>query len=61
MRRAADRLDPNGAPRRTHLGFTFEPGRGLVVNDKSQGCPLWYYGMDSYERAHAESASSLRK
>lgn len=52
LRRIADRLDHRGAPKATHLSFTFEPGRGLVVNEDGRGCRLWYLGDDEYAKAH---------
>lgn len=55
LRYLADHIDPAGAPRRMSYNFTFERGTGIVFNDCNQGCPLWYLGTDSYERAHDES------
>lgn len=60
MRKWADRVDPDGAPRYTGLSFTFEQGQGLVVNDEQRGCSLWYLGLDSYDRAHTESRTEER-
>ena len=55
LRRIADRIDRHGAPKGTHLSFTFERGTGVVVRKDGRGCPLWYYGDDDYERAYDES------
>ena len=52
LRLWADLIDWQGAPKQTHLSFTFESGRGVVVNEDSRGCPLWYYGDHDYELAH---------
>ena len=54
MRRLADRIDPDGAPRYTGYGFTFEPRRGIQFHADGRGCPLWYLGKADYERAHTE-------
>lgn len=51
LRHLADRLDPEGAPRRTHWSFTFERGRGGVFREDGRGCPVWYYGRADYDRA----------
>jgi len=62
LRTLADRIDPEGAPRRTNLSFTFEDYKGIVVDmDGRRGCPLWYYGMADYERAHAESQMNAKE
>lgn len=55
MRKWADRLDYQGAPKRTHLSFTFENRQGIKVRQDAKGCPLWYYGKADYERAHVEA------
>lgn len=55
LRYWADRIDRHGAPKRTHLSFTFEHGRGLVVRGDQRGCPIWYYGDEDYQRAHTEA------
>jgi hypothetical protein len=55
LRRLADRIDDANAPRSTSHSFTFEAGRGFVVNDRGRGCPLWYMGDADYDRAHAEA------
>lgn len=57
LRRIADRLDWEGAPKRTNLRFTFENKRGIVVRENGPGCPLWYYGESDYMRAHSEAES----
>lgn len=58
LRRLADHIDYRGAPRHTHLSFTFEYGVGLVVHDDGRGCHLWYLGMDEYERAHLDGGEA---
>lgn len=55
LRCLADRIDPAHAPRGLGRWFTFERGRGLVVNEEERGCRLWYMGDASYERAHTEA------
>jgi hypothetical protein len=55
LRKWADRIDPDGAPRHLGRSFTFEHGRGLVFREDGRGCPLWYLGKDDYERAHTEA------
>lgn len=55
LRRWADRIDHHGAPRALGRSFTFEPGRGIVFHEDSKtGCPLYYLGMDDYDRAHRD-------
>lgn len=58
MRKWADWIDGHGAPRSTGYTFTFETGKGLVIREDGRGCRLWYYGMDDYKKAHAESDSA---
>lgn len=56
LRRAADRLDPAGCPRRmSSASFTFEEDEGIRFRDDGRGCPLWYLGEDDYRRAHDEA------
>jgi hypothetical protein len=52
LRRHADRIDPDGAPRRTSWYFTQEDGWGTVFNQDGRGCPLYYYGLADYALAH---------
>lgn len=59
MRRTADRIDHEGAPKAMPLSFTIEPGRGIVVHRShgvpaGPGCPLWALNDDDYQRAHTE-------
>jgi hypothetical protein len=61
LRRFADRIDRDGAPKAIGLSFTFEPGRGVVVHGQAgihrigqPGCPLYYLNDQDYLRAHAE-------
>lgn len=55
LRTLADRVDPDGAPRHMSYSFTFEDREGIRFRDDGKGCPLWYLGGGSYERAHAEA------
>ena len=56
LRRWADRIDHHGAPRAMGRSFTFEPGRGIVFHEGSKtGCPIYYLGMDDYEKAHRDA------
>jgi hypothetical protein len=57
MRRWADRLDDDGAPRRMGFSFTFEEGVGICFRDDDRGCPMWYLGRDDYERAFTETGT----
>lgn len=57
MRRWADRIDREHAPRATGYSFTFEPRRGVVFNDAGRGCPVWYLSDDDYAKAHAEAVN----
>jgi hypothetical protein len=59
LRRIADRIDYAGAPKALGLCFTFEPHRGLVINDRGTGCRLWYLGDQEYEKAHSEAGGDL--
>jgi hypothetical protein len=60
FRKWADRLDNEGAPKRTSWSFTFEEGWGAVFNQAGRGCPLYYFGQDDYERAHAEQLAESK-
>lgn len=56
MRTWADRIDPHGAPRQmSQMTFTFEIHEGIVIRNDNRGCPLWYLGRESYERAFNEA------
>lgn len=56
LRRIADRLDDDGAPKgMSCYSFTFENGEGIRFRDDGRGCPLWHLGKDDYERAHTEA------
>lgn len=54
-RRLADRIDHQGAPKLSHLTFTFEDGVGIVFRDDGHGCRLAWLGDGEYERAHEEA------
>jgi len=60
MRRAADRIDREGAPKVTHCSFTFERGRGIVFHEDGRGCRIAYLGDDEYRRAHHPEPSTPR-
>jgi hypothetical protein len=55
LRRLADAIDYEGAPRPTHWSFTYEAGRGPVFWENGPGCLLWYVGAD-YLKAYDEAA-----
>lgn len=55
MRKMADRLDYEGAPKLTEWSFTFERGRGQVFREDGKGCRLAYLDDAEYKRAHAEA------
>ena len=57
LRTLADRIDHEGAPKRTCWSLTFEDGKGAVFNQDGRGCP-WYLGDESYERAHKEAGAA---
>lgn len=59
LRRIADRLDRPGAPKATHVSFTFEEHVGIVFRDDGRGCRLWYLGDADYERAHDQAGPAL--
>lgn len=58
LRRVADRIDYQGAPRGTGFSFTIETGEGLRVREDGKGCGLWYLGNAEYDRAHTEADSA---
>ncbi|WP_141216690.1 MULTISPECIES: hypothetical protein [Nocardiaceae] len=35
--------------------FTFEPHVGVVFRDDGRGCPVAYFGSETYDRAHTEA------
>lgn len=55
LRRCADRISPESAPRSLGHSFTFEDREGIRFRDDQRGCPLWYLGEDDYEQAHTEA------
>lgn len=59
LRRTADRIDYEGAPKCTGWSFTFVEGLGVQFNQDRRGCPLWYFGDRDYERAHDEAEVPL--
>ena len=60
LRRWADRLHHESAPKCTHLTFTFETGEGIRFREDGRGCRIWYYGDADYERAHTEADTASR-
>lgn len=61
LRTIADRIDPAGAPRRTHWTFTIEHGEGIRWREDGRGCPVWYLGSADYDRAHDEAETSWKR
>lgn len=60
LRRYADRIDHENAPRyASPYSFTFERKRGIVLRSDGRGCPLAYLDPDDYDRAHAEADAPL--
>lgn len=59
LRRLADRIDDNGAPRAIGWWFTIEDGEGIRFRQDGRGCRLWYLGNGDYKRAHAEADFAL--
>jgi hypothetical protein len=57
MRKYADRIDYEGAPKCTGWSFTFEPHEGIRFREDGHGCRLWYLGDADYARAHDEADS----
>ncbi len=55
LRRWADRISYETAPRAIGWSFTFEDGEGIRFRVYGKGCPLWYLGEDDHERAHTEA------
>ncbi len=57
LRRFADRIDGEHAPRPVPLSFTIEPRLGITVHDvhPRPGCPLYYISDDDWNRAHTET------
>ena len=55
LRKYADRIDHAGAPKATHVRFTYEDRVGMVFRDDGRGCRLWYLGDADHERAHTEA------
>ena len=55
LRRLADRIDHEGAPKAIGWSFTFERGEGIRFRDDGRGALLWYFGDMSYELAHTEA------
>lgn len=58
LRRLADRIDYEGAPKCMSWSFTIEQREGIRFRQDGRGCPLWYLGNADYERAHDEADSA---
>jgi hypothetical protein len=61
MRKWADRMDPDGAPRYIGFSYTFERYRGIVFREDGRGCRLWYLGEKDHDRAWADSGNLPEK
>ena len=59
LRKMADRIGPNGAPRITNYSFTYEKGEGIRFRDDGRGCTVVYYGHDEYARSHTEADNTI--
>lgn len=55
LRYAADRIDYAGAPKGSHIAFTFEERTGIVFRDDGRGCRVWHLSDADYEKAHTEA------
>jgi hypothetical protein len=61
LRRIAERLDRDGAPKRSAVSFTFERGIGIVTHLDGRGCPLWNLRDADYMRAFTEADDPVRR
>lgn len=59
LRRWADRIDYEGAPRLMGWTFTFETGEGIRFRQDERGCRLAYLGNVEYAKAHTEADSEV--
>lgn len=66
LRRWADRIDPQHAPRKSGYSYTVERGtparrnpNGIAVHLDGTGCPFWTMPGDR-ERAYTEAATDWR-
>lgn len=55
LRFLADRIDRAGAPRASHITFTFEERTGIVFREDGRGCRVWHLSDADYEKAHDEA------
>jgi hypothetical protein len=55
LRTIADRIDYAGAPKGSHITFTFEERTGIVFRDDGRGCRVWHLSDADYEKAHTEA------
>lgn len=58
MRKWADRIDHEHAPRWMGYSFTIETGKGFVFHEGRKGCRLWYLGHAEHELAHTQADSA---
>ncbi len=58
LRRIADRLDWEGAPKIMRWSFTFEDHIGIRFREDGRGCPLAYLGDTDYDRAFTEAGTA---
>lgn len=61
LRKYADRIDHAGAPKLTHLTFTFEDYRGMVIREDGRGCRIAYLGDEEYRKAHSEAGDITKE
>lgn len=66
LRRWADHIDPQHAPRKSGYSYTVEGGwvhnnpNGIAVHVDGTGCPFWIMSDDDRERAYTEAATDWR-
>lgn len=58
LRRWADRIDYEGAPKLMGWYFTFETGEGIRFRQDKRGCRLAYLGDAEYDKAHTQADSA---
>lgn len=59
LRFAADRIDHAGAPKASHITFTFEERTGIVFREDGRGCRVWHLNDADYEKAHDEAGPTV--
>ncbi|MGW4720477.1 hypothetical protein [Nocardia sp. NPDC004260] len=58
LRKWANRIDYEGAPKLMGWYFTFETGEGIRFREDGRGCRLAYLGDAEYEKAHTQAGSA---